>query len=223
MNTKFASNLLKTAALVTVVVASNIGYARNPVGERADYRLDRNSARTSSMIKSGTIQTRVTKEVPDASDGLAFETAISYDFDIQFVGRQQGTELVNVDEEFFTEEFLEKLRTDGTYESPDFKIKHEGFADARNLDGKFYPHCDKLLFYDIKTERSVGHPLASSLANLLEVAASSVRPDPNATIEDMKIRVHVSVGVPVLGAVKLDMSGKYSGMAVKAGADYIAP
>jgi len=209
------------------LAGGSMAYGRNPVGEVADYRLDRNSARTSSMIKSGTMQTKVTKELPDAADGPAFEVALSYDFDVQFVGHQQGTELVDVADEFFTEEFLQKLRTDGAYESPEFKIKHQGYADARNLDGKFYPHCDKLLFYDVKTDKETvagnSAPLVRMAVQLLDSAADAYDVDPNATIEDLKILAHVFVGIPVLGAAKIDMSGKYSGMSIKAGADYIAP
>jgi hypothetical protein len=179
------------------------------------------------MIKSGTMQTKVNKELPDAADGPAFEVALSYDFDVQFAGHQQGTELVAVADEFFTEEFLVKLRTDGAYESPDFKIKHQGYADARNLDGKFYPHCDKLLFYDVKTDKESvdgnSAPLVRMAVKIMNAAADAYSVDPDATIEDLKILAHVFVGVPVLGAAKIDMSGKYSGMSIKAGADYIAP
>ena len=43
------------------------------------------------------------------------------------------------------------------------------------------------------------------------------------TIEDMVIVAHVAENVPVLGAVKIDMSGVYQGMDVKVGGDYFAP
>jgi len=213
--------------LGTLVFGSAGAFARNPVGETADYQLDRNSARTSSMIKSGTMDAKVIRELPDATDGPAFETAVSYDFEIQFMGNQSGTELVAVAEEFFTEEFLQQLRTNGTYESSEFKIRHEGYADARNLDGKFYPRCDKLLFYDINTSKmerlSASAPVVHMIVQLFNAAADAYRIDPNASIEDLKIRAHIFVGIPVLGAAKIDMSGKYSGVNIKAGADYISP
>ena len=220
-------SIAKVMLFSALVFGTTAAYGRNPVGEVANYKLDKNSARTSSMIKSGTMETKVTKAIPDAAEGPSYETAISYDFDIQFVGRQKGTELVAVEEEFFTEEFLQKLRTDGAYEGPDFKIKHEGYADARNLDGKFYPRCDKLLFYDIKTDKEDRSGSSSPVINLalalLSSTADAYGIDPRADIEDLKIRAHVAFGIPVLGAAKIDMSGKSSGMNVKAGADYVSP
>ena len=42
----------------------------------------------------------------------------------------------------------------------------------------------------------------------------------NPQIEDLKLAAHVFTGLPVLGAVKLDLSGTAQGMKIKAGFDY---
>ena len=91
-----------------------------------------------------------------------------------------------------TPEFLEELRQNGTYVGPDFKIDHLGYEDADNMDGAFYPHCDKLRIYDIPDS------------------------SPN-DITDMEIIADVSYGIPVLGAVKMDITGKYRGQRIKVG------
>jgi hypothetical protein len=42
----------------------------------------------------------------------------------------------------------------------------------------------------------------------------------NPPVEDLQIRAHIYAGVPVLSAVKLDLSGVVQGMPAKAGFDY---
>jgi hypothetical protein len=212
-----AKKLLAATGLVFLM--STAALARDPVGESADYKVDRNSARTSSMILSGSMTATVTQYMPDHPDGPAYEGKLDYLFKIQFMGNQEGTEYVNTPEEYFTPEFIARLRTDGTYESPQFKIRHQGYADARNLDGGFYPHCDKILIYDIKQEESAG--FAALAKSLLGTRPND--PSPDDSIENLEIVAHVYQGVPVLGAVKLDVKGVYNGMNVKAGADYEAP
>ena len=178
--------------------------ARNPVGEQADYVVVNDPARTSSMIRSGTLDATVTEHLPDAENGEAFEVLINYDFVIQFYGRQSGSRAVEVPAEYFGEDFIRSLRQRGTYEHEKFKMRHDGFADAQNQDGQSYPSCDIVTMYDIDTGRDQG----SFLPEL-------------AGIENLQIKLHIFHGTPVLGAVKIDVSGEYSGMPIKAGGDLI--
>lgn len=187
---------------------------RDPVGEKANYQLDRNGARTTSMIQSGTALATVTEFIPDHENGPSYNVNLDYDFVVQFYGRQKGTAKWAFGQEFFDDQFIVNLRERGTFETPDYKIRHEGYADARNMDGNNYPHCDKILIYDVKI------PENSEIARLLY---ASVGINPRATdkppIEDLKIRAHLFAGIPVLGAVKLDLSGIVQGMSAKAGFD----
>ena len=132
------------------------------------------------------------------------------------MGPYKGTKETQIEKEYFSEEFLENLRKTGHYEGQYFKADHLGYADAKNLDGKFYPHCDKILLYDLKEPATVN--FFNELLGTLADPEISDRED----IQDVKVLAHVYVGVPVLGAVKVDVSGIYQGMAVKAGGDYMA-
>ena len=190
------------------------GNDRNPVGERADYQVDRDRARTSSMILGGSMVATVTRALPDNTPP-SYEVKIDYAFDIQWIGTRSGTEQEPIDAVYFTEGFLEQLRRDGYYESPQMKIRHLGFADARNMDGRLYQHCDKLLIYDIQQP---------AVSGLVRIAADLLAPGATLDqIENLEILAHVQYGVPVLGAAKLDASGDYDGMHIIAGGDYVAP
>jgi hypothetical protein len=83
------------------------------------------------------------------------------------------------------------------------------------MNGSVYNNCDKILMYDIKEVGSSG---------IVSLAAELLSPEQNfiplsEEIENMVILAHIKEGIPALGAVKLDVSGKYQGRDVKAGAD----
>lgn len=193
---------------------------RNPVGEYAYYKLDRNGARTSGMFTRGEFETKVTHELLN-ENGKVFQVKLDYSLTVQFMGTQTGSELIDVPAEYFSEEFLQQIRQTGTYETEDFKVRHMGFADARNMDGEFYANCDKLLFYDIETSQSSG--MRGMLFKGVQAAYADAGfvPPTDGDIENLKLLVHVKYGLPVLGGVKLDVSGVYRGMNLKAGADYM--
>lgn len=204
------------SAIISWSLISNMANAneRNPVGERANYQLDRAAARTSSLIQQGTIVTSVTKHLPDHQDGASYEAQLDYDLTIRFGGRQQGNRKMALPEAYFTPEFLSDLRSNGRYESPQFKVEHLGYANARNLDGKVYENCDKIRIYDVQSPEYM--PFAQIGADILQLATGAL-------IEDLVIVAHIKEGEPVLGAVKLDITGKYNGIGIKAGADYVSP
>ena len=185
----------------------------DPIGEAADYQLDNDSSRTSSMIRSGTMGATVTGELPEEEGQRVYEVTLDYDLNIRWMGRQQGSCLLPVRQEFFTDAFLERLRAGEIYESPYFKAVHQGFGDARNLDGNFYENCDKVFLYDV--DPSLCEMLMSNLAGSDD--------DISPYLEDVEITVHMHPAAPVVGAVKIDMSGRHSGFDFKAGGDFVAP
>jgi hypothetical protein len=188
------------------------------VGQKANYKLDKNPKRTTSLLTDGKFLATIKKYHPDAEGGPAMEVDLDYQFNVQFMGEQKGVESSLVDHKYFTEDFLNELRKNGKYESENFKAVHQGYKDVKTLQGKFYAHCDIILLYDLKDTANM--PLKSDLSKFL---ATIVRTDIQADIQNMKILMHVYPGVPVLSAVQLDISGKYDGMAVKDGADFVAP
>ncbi len=186
-------------------------FAENPLGQTADYKLDKNPKRTSSMIQSGTVHASVPTYIENAETAPSYQVNLDYHFNLGMMGVYNGTEKAVIEKEFFTSEFIESLRINGTYKGKYFNAKHMGFADAKNMDGKFYPHCDKVLLTDLKKPGTF-----LLIRDLLSTMLSTERDN----IEDLKVLAHIFVGVPVIGAVKLDVSGVYNGMAVKAGGDY---
>jgi hypothetical protein len=207
------STILTTLALISL---ASVAYSRDPIGETAPYLLDKNPSRTTSMIQSGSALATVTQFLPDHANGPSYDVSLDYDFNIQFYGRQKGTTKWAFPQEFFEPRFMERLRQTGSYETPDYKIRHEGFADARNPDGGVYPRCDKILIYDVR--------IPELFAPFLYAAAGFGPGEvDNPQLEDLKIRGHMFSTVPVLGAAKLDLSAKVQGMNVKAGFDYRRP
>jgi hypothetical protein len=188
------------------------------VGQKAPYKLDKNPKRTTSMLKDGNFLATIKNYHANLSTGPAMEVDLDYKFNVQLMGEQTGVETGFLDYEYFKPGFMEKLRKEGKYESENFKAVHQGFKDVKTLQGKSYPNCDVVLLYDIKD--SLNNRLKSTLSEFLATIAQA---ETNADIQDMKVLVHIYPGIPVLGAVLIDVSGKYEGMAVKAGADYVAP
>ncbi len=205
--------------ILLAVFYANISFGqevllRDPLGEVADYKVDRASARTTGMIQSGEMRAAVTTHEPNSA---SYDVQINYTFRIQFMGTRTGTEMVSVPEVYFTPEFMQDLRDNGEFISDEFKVQHLGYADARNLDGGVYPNCDKIKIYDVQTKSNGLIRMADQLLRASEAI------DPAAGFEDMVIVAHIKEGLPVLGAAKIDVSGLYDGMRVKAGSDYERP
>ena len=66
--------ILVTLGLISLSMSAQLGFAveRNPVGERSEYLLDRNSSRTSSLIQEGAIATYITQSLPEHQDGPSY-------------------------------------------------------------------------------------------------------------------------------------------------------
>ena len=208
---------LSFAIFSFVFLVSTVSKASvDPLGQAANYNIDKDPKRTSSMLKSGTIKLSIPKEGEDQSKGPAYQVRIDYKFKVALMGDYAGSKETQVEKEYFTEDFLKTLREKGHYEGQYFKADHLGYADAKNMDGKFYPNCDKVLLYDLK-EPSALNLFKDLLANMVNPGDAD-----RSDIQDLKVLTHIYVGVPVLGAVKVDISGDYQGVAVKAGGDYIA-
>lgn len=202
---------------LTAAATAALAEDRNPVGERANYELDHSAARTSSMVQEGTMSAVVN----GANDGgLTYDVQLDYRFKVRIVGMQTGSEHMPIDNAYFTPEFLEQLRNQGTYVGEKFKVRWLNFEDATTLDGHFYAHCDRILIYDIDAKADLPFAL---VAQRLLVGAGGGDPHTDASLENMEIKADIFYGVPVLGAVKLDVTGKFLGQNVKAGADYHSP
>lgn len=213
---------MKTLILKIVVIALSFPlFSADPeslIGQKAFYKLDKNPKRTTSLLKGGNFLAEIKDYLPQAANGPAFEVDLSYRFYVQLMGEQSGVETSQLDYEYFTSEFLESLRKNGKYESPNFKAIHQGYRDVKTLEGKFYPQCDVILLYDIKDTSLLA--LRSGVTGFL---SKIVGENSQSDVQDLKILVHVYPGIPVLSAVQIDLSGKYEGMNIKAGADYETP
>ena len=191
--TAFSFLLLMTIAMP----GESRGQSRNPAGETANYEVDTDRDRTSREIRNGEMHASVGDQRQDPTDGSTYDVVIDYSFQTLTMGRQSGSTTVHVPEQYFSLAFIEDLRRNGEWHGPQFSLRHLGVSDVSTMDGHFYPACDGILIYDIR--------------------------DAGDDVEDLEITTQVSPGVPVLGAVKLDVSGRYRRIPLKAGADYLAP
>lgn len=195
---------------------------RNPVGETASYNLDKDKNRTSGMIKQGAGVALIDSHAPNHESGPSYNTTLSYKLSISLYGESEGAIKLPLPESYFTAEFLPNLRRSGTFQTPDFKLKHLGIEDATTMDGRKYLKCDKIFFYDVKVTE------ADKMGILpLLIAAAGFSPDDKSItsndIKDLKVQAYVYPGIPAYGAVKLDISGTVKGVSAKAGLDYKTP
>lgn len=190
----------------------------DPLGQYAHYKVI-NGERTTSLIRSGHTTVTVAEYMPDHDQGPSYKLVADYEAKVTLYGTYAGTEEVDLPTEYFTEEFLDELRQTGEYQTEDFKVRHLGYRDARLFDGSFYEQCDYLVFYDIDTTKDNLGLQFFIRAALGQFQDGIVLTD----VEDLKIYAKVKPGIPVLGGVQLDVSGKMSGLSAKAGFDYVKP
>lgn len=213
----------KILFLAFMMVSYDSLLARDPMGELANYSLDRSQSRTSNVIKSGKLKIEVGSHIPDHEAGDVYLAGFEFKLRVAMAGNQNGTETVLVDKLYFGQDFWTQLRRDKIVETASFKAKHAGFGNATDLSGQTYNHCDIVDFYDIETE---GHSflatIAWSLAQQLEQQGlmSKDEFEGDSYIENMQFHTYICQGVPSLGAVKIDVTGKTRGFNYKLGFDY---
>ena len=212
--------LIASALLMSQTALSNSDELRNPVGETALYKLDNNGSRTTGMIKKGTFHAKVLKFNPNSADGPAYKTRLKYDMKISWVGRKTGTKDVEVPQRYFMPEFMQELRTKKKMSFPQFKVAHQGRATVKTKEGKRYRNCDKVLIYDIDTGNGFAPNEFSQLLEQSVLQVMQVTGAVREEVQNLRILAHVKKGVPVLGAVKIDISGTARGFNFKAGFDY---
>ena len=172
------------------------------VGDKANYKVDTDSARTCQLVRGGKYVLEVTKILPDQSPS-AYEIRVDYDLKLAPpLGRTIGVKNTQLPTEYFTIDLWNRVRKGGEYVGQGFKMKHEGYVDALMPDGHIYEHCDKVYIYDmedITIETTTGTYILK-----------------NATIHAL-----VREEIPVLGAVKMDISGNIDGFDFTMGLDYV--
>ena len=214
------------ASAVSFLLSANL-FARNPQGEQAGYKLDRNRDRTSSMIMKGKLDFSV-GALHTVAGKDAYQSSLTYDLQILMAGKQKGTKSIDIPSDYFSPEFLQHLRDAGQVDEGSFKLKYLGKADVVTQTGARYPNCDKILAFDIKMEKDSDFNtiLNRTLARAYwveETTESYVPEEDILSVQDVQVVLHVSSEIPVLGAARIDISGKTRGMDLKAGFDYVAP
>ncbi len=209
-------------SLLAAISFSHKSLASERIGETASFDLDKSRNRTSSLIQEGAITTTIIAYNQETAETKAtYTTQIDYDLDILMAGNQEGTEKQMIEESFFTEEFIIRLRREQLVQTDNFKVKHLGYENVSNKDGALYKNCDILSFYDINMNISSDfNRLVQALANQVEDEDSDEDNDKD-VIEDISIKMARKEGLPVLSVAKLDITGRHSGIRFKAGFDYI--
>ncbi|MCX6126090.1 MAG: hypothetical protein NTV34_15260, partial [Proteobacteria bacterium] len=154
LTSRLISSLISTMTLSAAALIATGGafgaVLRSPMGEEADYALDKGGSRTSNLISKGSGNGLVDQDLPDHEFGPSYGTLMNYQLVVKIQGTYTGSMRFVFPDEYFTPQFMVDLRQNGTFETRDYKMKHEGRGDARTLDGGTYPQCDRILMYDIK-------------------------------------------------------------------------
>ena len=191
-------------------LASDNDSARDPVGEKASYQLDRQRSRTSSLITGGEFKAQVVEKNEDVDGEISFRTVLHYQLRLGFFARKTGFVGLNIPADYFSKGFMEKLREEGSYETAQFTIRHLGRSDVRSKSGVIYKDADLIKIFDITTEQDYNDGINSYASE-------------GSALEDLVVTAAIYPGVPVLGAVQIDVAGYYQGKRIRAGADYVVP
>ena len=184
-----------TATLL--VLAATAGYLTgDPLHQKACYKLDRDPARTTQQLTGGHGEVTV-DELTTAADGSKqYTVALRYNFDVALFGWQQGTMSFHVPAAYFTPAMLPQLRAGHALETPGFDLAWVDQGTVTTLDGVTATNADRV-----------------HVSNLVPL-------DPDTNFSDLDMLAYLVTGVPSLGAIKIDMTGKMYGFPFKAGIDY---
>jgi len=177
------------------------------VGETALYLLNRENS--SSVIKSGSIITEIKSYDQDLH---TYDVHSTCDFKIQFRGDLKGTMLTTLTGGLFDGSLLEQLRSAGSYETENFKIKHLGFERVVTPQGYSYENTDKIYVYDINLPDEELECLGSSLLPQAEPM----------NVQNLTVTFWITPEIPVLGLARVYITGRTSGVNFKAGLDYVS-
>jgi hypothetical protein len=174
----------------------------------AQYRVVKDSKRTSGIIHSGMLRVDVERRTSDS-----LPTTVTYRLQVKFYGDFAGKQSIMIPKEYFTKAFLQELRVSKVFKGENFTVKHMGFGKTKDYHGKIYENCDLLYFFDIKTVGRHYYKYPTRHRNGGRVIRI------NQEIKNPRILAHIKYGLPVIGAVSLDMKGKFMGINGKIGAD----
>lgn len=167
----------------------------DPLGQTADYTLNRDRDRTTQMIRSGSLQVKVTDFFEHETYGWVYRAIFDLEMKIAIVGRKIGKESILLEKYYFTPEYWDELRKHKKVELETLTTHHLGWVTR----GK-YRGCDIVRFTNMVTE-------------------TKDNPDGMDTSE-MEFESFICESSKGLGASTIDMKGKApTGMKFRAGFD----
>jgi len=210
---------LKMFICLVVFMAGMVVHA-NPVGQVANYVLNKSSERTSPIIEAGQGKAVVKEYQPGVFfGGGAYLVSLEYTMDIPLFGPEYGSVEFLVPEIVFTAPFLESLDSGHPLDFETFKLGFVGMTEALDHQGKHYDTCYLTRAYDI--DLGLLDYYDTYLDRRVVLAPENVS-GIFVEIENLEVKLTVNQAVPVVGAVQIDISGTMSGMKLKAGFDYTA-
>ena len=211
---------MKIISFFLTFICSYSAFARNPVGETAQYKLDRSKKRTSALIIEGSNLATASREIKDENDKKFYEINIHYKIKIAFVGNREGDQPLQFPEIYFDEEFMRALRLKKHYEGKQFNIQHLGLINSQTQDGILYKECDRIKLTGFQLPMT---PSFMDLVSTLKKSASRLVKATGSKPENVVINAHISPKVPAIGAAKIDIAGSIDGMRFMVGYDYVQP
>ncbi len=199
-------------------VAGTVAYS-DPIGEEAGYVLNKSPNRTTLLITGGQGKAVVKEYRDDAFYGPSYLVSLEYSVDIPSLGPEYGSVEFLVPKAVFTGQFFEDFVNVQSVDFDNFKADYLGMANATDHDGNQYDTCYLTRVYDIELglldmyDPFLGRRFVLVPDNVTGIFAE---------MENLEIKLAINQAVPVLGAVQIDISGKSSGLNIKAGFDYTA-
>ena len=181
--------------LLVLPVVTLAAPTEDPLGQTAEYKLNRDKSRTTQMIRSGSLKVEVSDYFEQEAYGWVYRTIFSLEMKIAIVGRKTGRESILLEEYYFTPEYWDKLRKTKKVVLGTLTTHHLGWV----ANGK-YRGCDIVRFTDMVTETNSG----------------------GMDISDMEFQSFICEGSKGLGASTIDIEGKApTGMKFRAGFDLV--
>ncbi len=182
-----------------VVLCSNV-FAVN-IGDTASYKLSSNKDRTSSLVKKATGALTVVPLPRGKSCEAGTVIKLEYELEVMLKGKQKGDIGICVPPNMVGTTFYDNLAEYGQQSFGSFALEHAGRTSATDANGKDYDTCHAIEGSKIDHNYKRGDEL-----NHAEVLWFNHEGKIKA-VRNLEVAYKASRGVPVLGAVEIDIRG----------------
>lgn len=188
------------------------------LGEKTDFVLNKDKARTNYMVKSGKSQFQIMdlKEVGGQSEYLVHW---KYDVMVKWAGRRAGTIRLMMPNELFEDYFWSSLES-SPIKTSNLKISFLGKKDSVVLNNKTFKDCNVIKIDEVKNSNL--HVFEEMLMlKALEMGIISENSLREETVENIEIEAVTHQDAKGMGILQWTIQGDVRGYSIKMGFDLI--